>query len=125
MRLCEGRVAIVTGGGRGLGRAYCLMLAAHGAKVVVNDRGSAANGDGADEAPAEQVAAEIRSAGGEAVANTADVADWDEAREMIAQADAAFGSLEILVTNAGILRDRMMINMTEDEWDSVIRVHLK
>jgi len=125
MRLCEGRIAVVTGGGRGLGRAYCLMLATHGAKVVVNDMGSAANGAGADVTPAQQVVDEIVAAGGEAIANNADVSDWTEAQAMIAQAAETFGGLDVLVNNAGILRDRMLINMTEDEWDSVTRVHLK
>jgi NAD(P)-dependent dehydrogenase (short-subunit alcohol dehydrogenase family) len=125
MRLCENRVAVVTGGGRGLGRAYCLMLAAHGAKVIVNDMGSTANGDGADAAPAQQVVNEILAAGGQAAANIADVSDWREAEAMIAQARDTFGGLDVLINNAGILRDRMMINMSEEEWDSVTRVHLK
>jgi NAD(P)-dependent dehydrogenase (short-subunit alcohol dehydrogenase family) len=125
MRLCEGRVAVVTGGGRGLGRAYCLMLAAHGAKVVVNDMGSEANGDGADALPAQKVVDEIRRAGGEAAANVGDVSDWGDAEAMVKQAHDTFGGLDVLVNNAGILRDRMMINMTEQEWDTVTRVHLK
>ena len=123
--LCEGRVAIVTGGGRGIGREYCLMLAAHGAKVVVNDLGAQADGVGADLGPAAQVVAEIRAAGGEAVANGADVSDWEQAKAMIDQAVATFGRLDVLINNAGILRDRMLVNMTEAEWDAVIRVHLK
>jgi NAD(P)-dependent dehydrogenase (short-subunit alcohol dehydrogenase family) len=123
--LCEGRVAIVTGGGRGIGREYCLMLAAEGAKVVVNDLGAARDGEGADASPAHQVAAEIEAAGGEAVANGADVSDWDEAKAMIDQAVSTFGGLDVLINNAGILRDRMLVNMTEAEWDAVIKVHLK
>jgi len=123
--LCEGRVAIVTGGGRGIGREYCLMLAAEGAKVVVNDLGATRDGTGADSGPAHDVVAEIKSAGGEAVANGADVSSWDQAKAMIEQAVQTFGKLDVLINNAGILRDRMLVNMTEAEWDAVIQVHLK
>lgn len=125
MRFCEGRVAIVTGGGRGLGRAYCLMLAAHGAKVIVNDMGSDADGNGADALPAQQVVSEIRRGGGEAEANVGDVSDWLDAQAMVEQAVDVYGGLDVMINNAGILRDRMLVNMTEDEWDSVTRVHLK
>jgi NAD(P)-dependent dehydrogenase (short-subunit alcohol dehydrogenase family) len=124
-RLCEGRVAIVTGGGRGIGRDYCLLLAAEGAKVVVNDLGVTTTGEGADLGPAHDVVAEIKAAGGEAVTNGADVSDWDEAKAMVDQAISTYGKLDVLINNAGILRDRMMVNMTEAEWDSVIKVHLK
>ena len=123
--LCEGRVAIVTGGGRGIGREYCLMLAAQGARVVVNDLGAGADGVGADLGPAEQVVADIRAGGGEAVVNGADVSDWDQAKAMIDQAVSTFGKLDVVINNAGILRDRMLVNMTEAEWDAVIKVHLK
>ncbi len=123
--LCEGRVAIVTGGGRGIGREYCLMLAAEGAKVVVNDLGGARDGAGADLGPADEVVNEIRAAGGEAVANGADVSDWEQSKAMIDQAVSTFGKLDVLINNAGILRDRMLVNMTEAEWDAVIKVHLK
>jgi NAD(P)-dependent dehydrogenase (short-subunit alcohol dehydrogenase family) len=123
--LCEGRVAIVTGGGRGIGREYCLMLAGEGAKVVVNDLGGARDGTGADAGPAHEVVQEIRAAGGDAVANGADVSDWEGARSMIDQAVQTFGKLDVLINNAGILRDRMLVNMTEQEWDAVIKVHLK
>ncbi|RJG23492.1 SDR family NAD(P)-dependent oxidoreductase [Massilia cavernae] len=123
--MCEGRVAIVTGAGRGVGRAYALMLAKHGAKVVVNDLGSAANGVGADISPAQEVVDEIIAAGGEAIVDGSDVSDWTQSKAMIDGAIARFGKLDILVNNAGILRDRMMVNMTEDDWDSVIKVHLK
>ena len=123
--LCEGRVAIVTGGGRGIGREYCLMLAAQGAKVVVNDLGAAADGTGVDLSPAAQVVAEIRAAGGEAVVNGADVSNWEQAKAMIDQAVATYRKLDVLINNAGILRDRMLVNMTEAEWDAVIKVHLK
>src|SRR5207342_978253 len=124
-RLCEGRVAIVTGGARGVGREHCLMLAEHGAKVVVNDLGGDRAGKGHDVGPAQQVVNEIKAKGGEAVANGDDVSDWNGAKHMIDQAVSAFGKLDALVLNAGILRDRMLVNMSEDEWDAVIRVHLK
>ncbi|MFM1987661.1 MAG: hypothetical protein RJA99_618 [Pseudomonadota bacterium] len=118
-------MAIVTGAGRGVGREYALMLAAHGAKVVVNDLGADVKGAGADATPARQVVDEIRAAGGEAIVNGADVSDWTQAKAMIDQAIETWGDLHVLVNNAGILRDRMLANMTEAEWDDVIRVHLK
>lgn len=124
-RLCEGRVAIVTGAGRGVGREYALMLADHGAKVVVNDLGTAPAGTGADASPARQVVDEIRRRGGEAVANGDDVSSWSGAKALIEQAVDSFGRLDILINNAGILRDRMLATMEEDEWDSVVNVHLK
>ncbi|MEU0780461.1 3-oxoacyl-ACP reductase [Streptomyces sp. NPDC006173] len=123
----DGLTAIVTGAGRGLGRAEARELGRLGAAVVVNDFGQSGR-DGSGEAsatPAEQVAAEIRAAGGRALAHTGDVADHEQARELVESAVAEFGKLDILVNNAGILRDRMVFSMTEDEWDSVIRVHLK
>ena len=123
--LCEGRVAVVTGAGRGIGREHALMLAAHGAKVVVNDLGAARDGSGSDATPAAEVVAAIRAAGGEAVVNGDDVASWDGAKRLIDQAVAQFGRLDVLVNNAGILRDRMLVNMSEAEWDAVIAVHLK
>lgn len=124
-RLCEGRVAIVTGAGRGIGREYALMLARHGAKVVVNDLGGARDGSGSDESPAEHVVAEIVADGGEAVANAENVADFAGAERMIRQAVDTFGDLHAVINNAGILRDRMLANMDEAEWDAVINVHLK
>ena len=124
-RLCEGRVAIVTGAGRGLGRQHALLLAAHGAKVVVNDIGAELDGVGRSESPANEVVALIRQGGGEAIPSSADVSDWNGAKAMIDAAVARFGRLDVLVNNAGILRDRMLINMDEQEWDEVIRVHLK
>jgi NAD(P)-dependent dehydrogenase (short-subunit alcohol dehydrogenase family) len=124
-RLCEDRVCIVTGAGRGLGREYALSLARHGARVVVNDLGGSRDGSGADAGPAHDVVAEIEAGGGEAAANTDDVSSWDGAAGMIRQAIDTFGKLDVLVNNAGILRDRMVFSMTEDEWDAVIRVHLK
>src|SRR5579863_2009544 len=123
--LCEGRVAIVTGGGRGIGREYCLMLAAEGAKVIVNDLGGTRDGSGADIGPAHDVVAEIKATGGEAEANGADVSDFAQAKAMIDQAVQTFGKLDVVINNAGILRDRMLVNMTEAEWDAVIKVHLK
>jgi NAD(P)-dependent dehydrogenase (short-subunit alcohol dehydrogenase family) len=123
--ICEGRVAIVTGAGRGIGREHALLLADNGAKVVVNDLGGDAAGDGADTTPAQSVVDEIVAMGGEAVVNGANVADFDAAGEMVQQAIDTFGSCDILVNNAGILRDRMMFSMTEGDWDAVINVHLK
>ena len=123
--LCEGRVCIVTGAGRGIGREHALLLAAEGAKVVVNDLGGAADGEGASTGPAQQVVDEIVAAGGEAVANTDDISDWGGAEKLVGQAIDVFGRLDVLINNAGILRDRMLANMSEAEWDSVIKVHLK
>ena len=124
-KLCEGRIAIVTGAGRGIGREHALSLAAHGARVVVNDLGGTRDGSGASAGPAEEVVATIRSAGGEAVVNADDVSDWGGAERLVRQAVDTFGGLDVLVNNAGILRDRMLVNMTEAEWDAVIKVHLK
>ena len=123
--LVEGRVAIVTGAGRGIGREHALLLASHGAKVVVNDLGGATDGSGTDGSPAEQVVAEINDMGGEAVVNGSNVADFDQAKAMIEQAVETFGGLDILINNAGILRDRMVFSMSESDWDAVINVHLK
>ena len=124
-RLCEGRVAIVTGAARGVGRQHALGLARHGAKVLVNDLGGAVDGTGADKSPAQQVVDEIKEIGGEAAVNGDDVSSWDGSKRMIDQAIETFGKLDVLINNAGILRDRMLVNMTEDEWDLVIQVHLK
>jgi NAD(P)-dependent dehydrogenase (short-subunit alcohol dehydrogenase family) len=124
-KLCEGRVAIVTGAGRGIGREHALSLAAHGAKVVVNDLGGNIDGSGGDLSPAEQVVLEIKGMGGEAVANGDSVSSWEGAQRLINTAIEAFGDLHAVVNNAGILRDRMLTNMTEEEWDAVINVHLK
>ncbi len=124
-RLCEGRVAVITGAGRGIGREYALMLAQHGAKVVVNDLGADPDGRGGDAGPAGEVVEEIRAMGGEAVVNGADVSDFDAARDMIHQAIDTFGTLDILINNAGILRDRMVFSMSESDWDAVVQVHLK
>ena len=121
----SGKVAIVTGAGRGIGRAHALALAEAGARVVVNDLGVSLAGEGADEAPAQQVVSEIKAAGGEAVADGENVADFAGAKRLVDHALEAFGRLDILVNNAGILRDRMLVNMEEDEWDAVIAVHLK
>ncbi len=121
----DGKVAIVTGAGRGIGRDHALALARAGAKVVVNDLGAALSGEGHDDTPAQQVVAEIEALGGAAVANDANVADFDQAAAMVQQAIDRFGRLDILVNNAGILRDRMLVNMSEAEWDAVINVHLK
>ncbi len=125
MGALEGRVAIITGAGRGLGREHALLFAAEGAKLVVNDRGGANDGAGADEWPAAEVVAEVKAAGGEAIANGDDVADWDGAQRLINSAVRTFGDLDILVNNAGILRDRVLVNMSEAEWDDVVRVHLR
>jgi NAD(P)-dependent dehydrogenase (short-subunit alcohol dehydrogenase family) len=123
--MCEGRVCIVTGAGRGLGREYALMLAAEGAKVVVNDLGGSRDGTGGDAGPAQQVVDEIAASGGQAVANTDDISSWDGAETIVRQAVEAFGGLHVVINNAGILRDRMVFSMTEDAWDAVIKVHLK
>ena len=125
MGALDGRVAIVTGAGRGIGREHALLFAAEGAKVVVNDCGGGVEGSTEDGSPAEQVVDEIEGLGGEAVANTDDVADWEGGRRLVECALEAFGDLHVLVNNAGILRDRMIVNMTEEDWDGVIRVHLK
>jgi NAD(P)-dependent dehydrogenase (short-subunit alcohol dehydrogenase family) len=121
----EGRVAIITGAGRGLGREHALLFAAEGAKVVVNDLGSGIDGSGHDVTLAQQVVDEVKAAGGEAIANGDDIADWEGARRLVDQAIETFGDLHVLVNNAGILRDRMLVNMTEQEWDDVIKVHMK
>jgi NAD(P)-dependent dehydrogenase (short-subunit alcohol dehydrogenase family) len=121
----EGRVAIVTGAGRGLGREHALLLAAEGARVIVNDLGLAVDGQKREGSPAEDVVAEITARGGEAVASDHDVSRWDGGRQVVELALDRFGDLDIVVNNAGILRDRAIVNMTEDEWDDVIRVHLK
>jgi NAD(P)-dependent dehydrogenase (short-subunit alcohol dehydrogenase family) len=125
MGALDGRVAIITGAGRGLGREHALLFAAEGAKVVVNDLGGANDGAGADATPAQQVVDEIKVGGGEAVANYDDISDWDGAQQLVNTAVETFGDLDILINNAGILRDRVLINMTPQEWDDVIRVHLR
>jgi len=123
--ICEGRVVIVTGAGRGIGRSHALLFAAEGARVVVNDLGGEVDGSGRSAGPAQQVVDEIRAMGGEAVVNTDSVADWEGAQRLINTAVESFGGLDVLVNNAGILRDRMLANMSEEEWDAVINVHLK
>jgi len=123
--LCEGRVAIVTGAGRGIGREHALMLASEGAAVVVNDLGAQPDGTGADPGPANEVVAEIEAMGGAAIVNGSDVTDFAESEAMVAQAVEVFGRLDILVNNAGILRDRMIFSMSEADWDDVVGVHLK
>ncbi len=124
-RLCEGRVAVVTGAGRGLGREHALLLAANGAKVVVNDLGANVDGTGRDASFAAQTVADIKQAGGEAMVNGDDISSWAGAKNLIDSAVKAYGKLDIVVNNAGILRDRMLVNMSEEEWDAVIQVHLK
>ncbi|WP_329340308.1 SDR family oxidoreductase [Streptomyces sp. NBC_00663] len=123
--ICEGRVVVVTGAGRGLGRAHALAFAAEGARVVVNDLGVGLDGTPGPDSPAAQVVAEIRAAGGEAVAHGGDIATTDGARNLIATAVETYGRLDTLVNNAGFLRDRMLVNLDEDDWDAVLRVHLK
>jgi NAD(P)-dependent dehydrogenase (short-subunit alcohol dehydrogenase family) len=125
MGALEGRVAIITGAGRGLGREHALLFAAEGARVVVNDLGGSSDGSGAAEGPAHEVVAEIEAMGGQAVANADDITDWDGGQRLIQTAVNTFGDLHVLVNNAGILRDRLLVNMTEDEWDTIMRVHLR
>ncbi|MGN2641495.1 SDR family oxidoreductase [Nocardia takedensis] len=125
MTALHGKVAVVTGAGRGIGREHALLFAREGAMVVVNDRGGSNAGEGEDASPAEQVVAEIVAAGGKAVANTDDVADWDGARNLVDQAVSEFGGLDVLVNNAGILRDTFLASMDEQQWDAVLAVHLK
>jgi NAD(P)-dependent dehydrogenase (short-subunit alcohol dehydrogenase family) len=123
--LCDGRVVVVTGAGRGIGRSHALAFAAEGARVVVNDLGGEVDGSGSSSGPAGEVVESIRTMGGEAVADGNDVSDRDGAARIVAGAIDAFGRLDVVVNNAGILRDRMLVNMTDDEWDDVIRVHLR
>lgn len=125
MGLCDDRVCVITGAGRGIGREYALMLASHGAKVVVNDLGGAMDGTGTSEGPAHDVVTEIVAAGGTAVANGDDISTWDGSKRLIETAIDTFGDVHVVINNAGILRDRMLVNMTEEEWDAVIAVHLK
>jgi NAD(P)-dependent dehydrogenase (short-subunit alcohol dehydrogenase family) len=123
--ICDGRVVIVTGAGGGLGRAHALAFAAEGARVVVNDIGTSREGEGTSTGPAQSVVDEIVAAGGEAVANTDDIADWDGAESLVRTATDSFGVLDVLVNNAGFLRDRMLMSMSVEEWDAVSRVHLR
>lgn len=121
----DGRVAIITGAGRGIGREHALFFAREGARLVINDLGGANDGEGSDATPAEEVAAEARALGAQAVSNADDVSDWEGARRMISSAIDVFGDLDVVVNNAGILRDRTIVNMTEAEWDAVVAVHMK
>ena len=125
MGVFDGKVAVVTGAGRGIGRAEALLLGAEGAAVVVNDLGGERSGEGADQRPAQQVVDEIKAAGGQAAANYDDCSSWDGGAALIQQAIDGFGRLDVVINNAGILRDKMSFNLTEEEWDAVIRVHLK
>src|SRR5215211_6361531 len=121
----DGRVVIITGAGRGIGRQHALLMASEGAKLVINDLGGNIDGSGADIGPAQEVVEEIKAMGGEAIANTDSVTSWEGGQRMINAAVEEFGDLHVLVNNAGILRDRVLVNMTEEEWDAVIAVHLK
>jgi NAD(P)-dependent dehydrogenase (short-subunit alcohol dehydrogenase family) len=123
--LCDGRVVVVTGAGGGIGRSHALLFAKEGAKIVVNDLGGSRDGSGVSASPAQSVVDEIKALGGEAIAHTEDISTWDGAKSLIQLAIDTFGTIDVVVNNAGILRDRMMVNMTEAEWDAVIKVHLK
>lgn len=123
--ICDGRVVVITGAGRGIGRSHALEFARQGARVVVNDLGAAVDGGGSSSGPATDVVEEIRTMGGEAVANQDDASDWEGARLLVAHAVDTFGRIDTLVNNAGILRDRMLVNMTDGDWDAVVRVHLR
>ena len=125
MGICDGRIAIVTGAGRGIGREHALELARQGASVVVNDIGAELDGSGGSPSPAREVVGEIEALGGRAVVNGDDVADWDGSARLVQTALDAFGGLDVVVNNAGFVRDRMFVNVAEDEWDAVVRVHLK
>src|SRR3984957_11676278 len=125
MGALDGRIAVITGAGRGIGREHALLFAAEGASVVVNDLGGAVDGSGDDRSPAQQVVDEITAAGGKAVANADDVCDWEGGKRLIDTAVETFGDLHVLVNNAGILRDRVLVNMSKQDWDSVVHVHLK
>jgi NAD(P)-dependent dehydrogenase (short-subunit alcohol dehydrogenase family) len=125
MGMLDGKAAIVTGAGRGIGREEALLLASEGANVIINDVGAARSGEGSDQSPAEQTVEDIKKAGGTAVVNTDDVSSWTGAENLINQAVETWGKLDILVNNAGILRDKMSFNMDESDWDDVIRVHMK
>ena len=123
--ICEGRVVIVTGAGRGIGREHALELARQGAKVVVNDLGVSNSGEGGGQGPADEVVQAIRDMGGEAISNGADVADWEQTEALVRQTIEEFGRLDVVVNNAGFVRDRMFVSCSEEEWDAIIRVHLK
>jgi NAD(P)-dependent dehydrogenase (short-subunit alcohol dehydrogenase family) len=125
MGICDGRVVAITGAGRGLGRAHALAFAAEGAKVVVNDLGASLQGEGVDMSPAQEVVNEIEATGGQAIVNGDDISAWDGAGNLVQAAIDTFGGLDTLVTNAGIVRDRMFVNMSVDDWDAVIKVHLR
>jgi NAD(P)-dependent dehydrogenase (short-subunit alcohol dehydrogenase family) len=125
MGICDGRVVVITGAGRGLGRAHALAFAAEGAMVVVNDLGASLQGEGVDLSPAQEVVNEIEAMGGAAIVNGDDISDWDGAGNLVDSAIEVFGGLDVVVTNAGIVRDRMFVNMTVDDWDAVMRVHLR
>ncbi|HPB23334.1 MAG TPA: SDR family NAD(P)-dependent oxidoreductase, partial [Novosphingobium sp.] len=125
MGICEGRTVIITGAARGLGRAYALAFGAEGANVVVNDIGTSLHGEGRDTSAADQVVAEIVAGGGRAIANYEDITDWDAAKRIVDAAVAAFGDLHVVVNNAGIVRDRMFVSATLEEWDATMHVHLR
>src|SRR4051794_12967705 len=125
MGILDGRVTVITGAGNGLGREHALLFASEGAQVVVNDLGGNPDGTGADASPAQKVVDEITAAGGVAVANHDDVSDWEGAQRLVSQAVDTFGDLHVLVNNAGILRDRMLVNMSDQEWDAIMKVHLR